>query len=115
MKTTQIFRLALIALFFTLSLGACKKESDITPKTRIVFWSKRVDIKAIKADCYVDGKLVGTLTTATATAPLCGASGSVGADVTPGTHAISIKLANGDSIDGDIDAPEGQCRTLEVN
>jgi hypothetical protein len=115
MKTNQIFRLAIVALFFTLSLGACKKESDITPKTRIVFWSKRVDVKAIKADCYVDGQLVGTLTTATATAPLCGTPGSVSADVTPGTHTIKIKLASGDSVEGDVDAPEGQCRTVEVN
>lgn len=115
MKKTQIFRLALVALFFTLLLGACKKESDVAPKTRIVFWTKRADVKDIKAACYVDGNLVGTLTTATATAPLCGTPGSVGVDVAPGMHTVAIKLANGDSIKGDVDAPEGQCRTVEVN
>ncbi len=114
MKANQIFRLAFIALFFTLSLGACKKESDVTPKTRIIFWSKRSDLNQVKPQCYVDGQLVGTLTTATPTASLCGAPGSLTTDVTPGTHAVEIILASGDSLEIDVDAPEGQCRTFEI-
>lgn len=114
MKANQIFRLAFVALFVALSLGACKKESDVTPKTRIIFWSKRSDLKDIKPQCYVNGQLVGTLTTATPTAPLCGTPGSLTTEVSPGTHTVEITLANGNLLEVDVDAPEGQCRTFEI-
>lgn len=114
MKTPKIFRAALVALFFTLSLGACKKEADPTPSTRAVFWSKRQDLTTLKPACYIDGKLIGTLSAATATAPACGTPGSISADVTPGVHTFEFRVASGQSLKGDLDVSEGQCRTVEL-
>lgn len=114
MKTNPIFRSVFVALFFTVSLGACTKEEDVAPATRAVFWSKRQDISTLKPNCYVDGRLVGTLSTATSTAPACGAPGSISTDVTAGVHKFEFRFANGQSIGGDLDVSEGMCRTVEL-
>ncbi|GAB2604521.1 hypothetical protein [Spirosoma areae] len=115
MKTNQILCAILVALFFTFSLAACKKERDVVPNTSIVFWTKRSDINALKPNCYVDGQLVGTLTKASTVAPACGEPGSLTTQVTPGTHKFEFKTATGQSFNAEVDVLEGQCRTIELN
>lgn len=114
MKTNQLFSTVAIALFFILSLGGCTKDKDPEPSTSIVFWTKRSDVNTHKFDCYVDNRFIGTLTKVSANAPACGESGSPNAQVTAGVHTVEFKIGNVQVATGDIDIPEGGCRTAEL-
>lgn len=114
MKTPQIFRAALVALFFTLSLGACKKEADPEPQASIVFWTKRDLIKTLKVDCYVDGQLVGTLSKVSMAKVACGDAGSPNSKVALGRHTLEFRTADGQVVKGDLDAVANGCHTFEL-
>ena len=114
MKTPQIFRLILVVLFFTLSLGACSKEDDPTPASGILFWSKKQEVTTTKIDCYVDGKLVGTLNKVSTTRPECNDSGSPHADIEPGSHEGEARLPNGQVVKTTFEVSAGQCFFFEL-
>jgi hypothetical protein len=113
MKTPQIFHAALVALFLTLSLGACKKEAEPEPRADVVFWTK-LDLKTLKVDCYVDGQMIGTLSKASPTQPACGDASSPISKITIGKHTLEVWGSNGQIFKSDIDAQTGFCYDYQV-
>lgn len=109
MKTSPIFRVVLVALFFTISLGACKKESDPEPQAGVVFWSSASQINRLKADCYIDGQLIGTLSKISSTNPGCSDSGSPTRQIAPGTHTLEYRLSDGQVVKENVTAVAGNC------
>ncbi len=114
MKTNQLLRPVLIALFFVLSFSSCKKEADPEQQAGLIFWSKNTAVTTIKVDCYVDGQLVGTLNKVTASKPDCSDTSLPMTKVAPGTHEWEFRAANGQSFKQTITAVAGMCHTAEL-
>lgn len=113
-KPTKSRLFALLALFAAVSFTGCKKESDPEPEAGLVFWSKNSAVTTIKVDCYVDGKMIGTLSKVNTTKPDCSDTSLPTTKLTPGKHEWEFRAANGQSFRETIDAVAGNCHTAEL-
>ena len=114
MNVNQLFRAITVALFFAISLGACKKEADPAPQGAITFWSKNSAVTTIKVNCYVDGNLIGTLNKTTSAKPDCSDSSLPIARVSPGLHEAEFRAETGESFKQSYDVAAGICYTAEL-
>lgn len=111
----KLLRPLLYATLFMGSLVSCTTtDPEPANSSKIVFWSSNQNILKIKVDCYVDGKLIGTLKQVMTATPDCSDKNSPIASVEPGSHHCEFRAANNQKIELDLNTEKNQCYNVEL-